>query len=105
MESPPDSASAAATAIRQRETVELRFEGMRLPSTGEPIRYLATAPRLCGGEALGSLGMPCIGEDAQPYDEAQLSLLQTFADQAAIAIESPACSRSWDSAPTTRPRR
>jgi GAF domain-containing protein len=50
-----------------------------------PAQATVTTPLLRGREAIGSLGVS--RDRAQPYSERQIALLETFADQAVIAIE------------------
>jgi GAF domain-containing protein len=50
-----------------------------------PAQANVTTPLLRGREAIGSLGVS--RDRAQPYSERQIALLETFADQAVIALE------------------
>jgi two-component system, NtrC family, sensor kinase len=51
----------------------------------DPIRTVLTVPMLRGGELLGVL--LTYRHEVRPFTDGQIALLETFADQAAIAIE------------------
>ena len=51
----------------------------------DPIRTVLTIPMLRGNELLGVIGVN--RHEVRPFSDGQVALLETFADQAAIAIE------------------
>ena len=51
----------------------------------DPIRTVLTIPMVRGGEVLGVIGVN--RHEVRPFTDSQIALLETFADQAAIAIE------------------
>src|SRR6266513_71298 len=51
----------------------------------EPYRTLIAIPMLRGNELLGAINLQCL--QVRPFTDSQIALLETFADQAAIAIE------------------
>jgi GAF domain-containing protein/CheY-like chemotaxis protein len=51
----------------------------------DPIRTVLTIPMLRGNEVLGVIGVN--RHEVRPFTDGQIALLETFADQAAIAIE------------------
>jgi len=62
---------------------ETEFPGVHVP--GRDIRTMLAIPLLREGVAIGVIGLRRIV--IRPFTEKQISLLKTFADQAAIAIE------------------
>jgi two-component system, NtrC family, sensor kinase len=56
---------------------------------------LAT-PLLRAGTAIGGISIRRM--EVQPFTRKQIKMLETFADQAVIAIETPGCSRNWSGA-------
>src|SRR5262252_6835890 len=86
----PGRGSAAGRAALERRSVHVHdiitdpeyTYGVRLV---DPVRTLLATPMLRGNEVLG---MICIyRHEVRPFTESHISLLETFADQAAIAIE------------------
>ena len=62
-------------------------------------RTALSTPLLRGGEAIGTIG--AFHLDVRPFTARHMALLETFADQAAIAIENARLFRSWSSATAT----
>src|SRR5215469_9799434 len=86
----PGRGSGAGRAALERRSVHVHdiitdpeyTYGVRLV---DPVRTLLATPMLRGNELLG---MICIyRHEVRPFTESHISLLETFADQAAIAIE------------------
>jgi GAF domain-containing protein len=67
----------------QAETAE--FPGGAPGAREEGFRTLVSAPLLCEGVAIGSIVLR--RTEVRPFTDSQIDLLQTFADQAVIAIE------------------
>jgi GAF domain-containing protein len=67
-------------------------EGAKIVRTGG-VRSLVIVPMRRDGKPVGTIliARPSVGT----FPEEQIALLQTFADQAVIAIENMRCSRSW----------
>jgi PAS domain S-box-containing protein len=88
---PPGRSTVAARAILTRATVHIpdierdpEYEfGEAARAAG--FRSALAAPMLRDGEAIGAIVV--FGGEAAPFSERQIELLQTFADQAVIAIE------------------
>jgi len=84
-----------ATAVRDRAILARAV--IHVPDTDADSEYtrqvgrefgyrrLLYVPMLLSGQPIGSIGVS--GREPGPYTEQQISLLQTFADQAVIAIE------------------
>ena len=88
---PPNRGTLAARALLDRAVVHVpdvtndsEFRHRSLASTAG-WRSLLAVPMLRGGEAIGTIGVA--KTEVGPFTEAQIQLLQTFADQAVIAIE------------------
>jgi signal transduction histidine kinase len=91
----PDRGAVTGLAILDRVVVHVhdiladaRFN--LAASSIEPsrsIRTVVAVPMLRDGEPLGALFVSRGGDVARPFSEAEIGLLQTFADQAVIAIE------------------
>jgi GAF domain-containing protein len=88
-----DSTSASGRAIAERRPVHihdvLSDEGLEFPiarrmSQVDGCRTLLSAPLLREGEAIGTIALR--RAEAHPFSDRQIALLQTFADQAVIAL-------------------
>ena len=90
---PLDRRLFATQAIRERGVVHIRdvlSVAADYPSAGHvaqdfDFRSVLVVPMLRGGEPIGAVQV--WHADVAPFSEVQISLLQTFADQAVIAIE------------------
>src|SRR5262249_8287936 len=51
----------------------------------DPLRTVLGIPMLRGGELLGAINI--VRYEVRPFSDSQIALMETFADQAAIAIE------------------
>jgi GAF domain-containing protein len=89
---PLDTESSGGIAILTKSVVHM--PDIEEPSVGEMMRQngrrlgfrsLATVPMLRGGEAVGAIGV--YRREPGRFSDAEVTLLQTFADQAVIAIE------------------
>jgi GAF domain-containing protein/CheY-like chemotaxis protein len=87
----PGPSSGIAQAILQRELVEIpdvrQVAGYVFSGGDEShaFRSVLAVPLLHEGKPIGAIGVLC--RDAAPFSEQQKALLQTFANQAVIAIE------------------
>jgi len=88
-----DRTSASGRAIAERRPVHihdvLSDEGLEFPiarrmSQVDGCRTLLSAPLLREGEAIGTIALR--RAEAHPFSDKQIALLQTFADQAVIAL-------------------
>src|ERR1700737_3368346 len=86
----PGTGSATARAALERRTVQvLDAQGAPEYTYGsrqvDPFRTIITVPILKGNELLGAIGT--YRHEVRAFTKSQISLLETFADQAVIAIE------------------
>jgi transcriptional regulator with GAF, ATPase, and Fis domain len=86
----PGRGSATARAALERRTVQvLDAQGDPEYTYGsrqaDPFRTIITVPILKGNELFGAIGI--YRHEVRAFTESQISLLETFADQAVIAIE------------------
>src|ERR1700737_4729172 len=86
----PGRGSATARAALERRTVQvLDAQGDPEYTYGsrqvDPFRTIITVPILKGNELFGAIGT--YRQEVRPFTDRQISLLETFADQAVIAIE------------------
>jgi GAF domain-containing protein len=90
---PPGRASLAAQVIRDRAVVHVT-DAQNDPAASAEFRQLArdagfrsalSVPMFLGGEVVGAIAVS--RTEPAPFSDAQMALLQTFADQAVIAIE------------------
>jgi signal transduction histidine kinase len=86
----PGRASGAGRAALERRTVHIHDTQAEPEYTYrardvDPIRTVLAVPMLRAGKLLGVIAIH--RPEVQPFSEGQISLLETFADQAAIAIE------------------
>src|SRR5262249_1700010 len=85
----PGRGSAAGRAALERRTIHIHDVHADPEYTyGEgqlPFRTLLAIPMLRAGELLGTISIQ--REEVLPFTDGQITLMETFADQAAIAIE------------------
>jgi GAF domain-containing protein/CheY-like chemotaxis protein len=87
----PGSSSGIAQAISRRELVEIpdvrQLPGYAFSGGDEShaFRSVLAVPLLTEGKPIGAIGVLC--RNAAPFSAQQKALLQTFANQAVIAIE------------------
>jgi len=88
---PPGSQSMSARAIRERRVISIAdaqsHPDRQLAARARAIGYrsILAVPMMKGDAAIGAINV--VRFEAQPFSDAQIELLKTFADQAAIAIE------------------
>ncbi|HKZ04494.1 MAG TPA: GAF domain-containing protein, partial [Methylomirabilota bacterium] len=86
----PERGSAAGRAALEGRTIhvhDVRADPTRTwaAHTVDPIRTVLTIPMLRADQVLGVIGVN--RHEVRPFTDGQIALLETFADQAAIAIE------------------
>jgi two-component system NtrC family sensor kinase len=90
---PNDRSSSSGRAVLDRQPVHVHdvlseegaeFAMARSMSSTDGCRTLLSAPLLREGEAIGAIALR--RSEVQPFSEKQIELLQTFADQAVIAL-------------------
>jgi GAF domain-containing protein/CheY-like chemotaxis protein len=86
----PDRGSVAGRAAVEGRTIHIHDVRADPEYTWrarqvDPIRTVLTIPMLRAGEVLGVIGVN--RHEVRPFSDSQVTLLETFADQAAIAIE------------------
>src|SRR5262244_2741952 len=86
----PGRGSATARAASERRIVhvhdaltdtEYTYGGPQV----DPYRTIVAIPMLRAGELLGTIGI--YRHEVRPFSDSQIALMETFADQASIAIE------------------
>jgi signal transduction histidine kinase len=89
---PPDRGSVAAQAILERRVIAIadaqsgtEFPHVAARARAIGYRAILSVPMLIRGEAIGAINV--VRVEAIPFTDTQIALLQTFADQAVIAIE------------------
>jgi GAF domain-containing protein len=90
---PIDRSTPAGRAVVDRETIHVHdlaaaegeFPGARTRGIAVGVRTALAAPLLCDGHAIGSIHIRRL--TLRPFTDQQIKLLETFADQAVIAIE------------------
>src|SRR5262249_16321385 len=87
----PGRGSAAARAALERRTIHIEDAlsdpeyTFRLQQLADPMRTVLAIPMVRAGELLGVITIHRY--EVRPFTDSQIALLETFADQAAIAIE------------------
>jgi GAF domain-containing protein/CheY-like chemotaxis protein/anti-sigma regulatory factor (Ser/Thr protein kinase) len=86
----PGRGSVAGRAALERHTIHIHDvradpDYTWQAGTVDPIRTVLTIPMLRGNAVLGVIGVN--RHEVRPFTDGQVALLETFADQAAIAIE------------------
>jgi GAF domain-containing protein len=86
----PGGGSAAGRAALERRTIHIDDVRADPGYTWaarqvDPYRTVLVIPMLRGGELMGVIGVN--RHEVRPFTDSQIALLETFADQAAIAIE------------------
>jgi GAF domain-containing protein/CheY-like chemotaxis protein len=85
----PGRASGAGRAALERRTIhihDVRSDPEYAYGAGQlPFRSLLSIPMLRGDELLGAISIQ--RDEVLPFADSQIGLMETFADQAAIAIE------------------
>src|SRR5262249_35154260 len=85
----PGRQSASARAALERRTIhipDVRADPEYTYGTLEELRTILAVPILKGDNLLGGLAVYHL-EEVRPFTDKQIALLETFADQAALAIE------------------
>src|SRR5215470_14699808 len=93
---PPSRTSVVAQAILDRAVVHVRdFDDSAIPLASREMaravghRSLVAVPMLRGSDPIGAISVGRRGPNGavHPFSDSEIALLQTFADQAVIAIE------------------
>ena len=94
---PPQRGTTTGLAILDRTVVNIphferddRFPGTRetlVTRDGPPQNSVLAVPMLREGESVGAIFIRRGGDQPRPFTDTEIALLQTFADQAVIAIE------------------
>ena len=71
--------------VHDLQTAEAEFPGAKMRGIALGIRTVLVAPLLHGGVAIGAILIR--RQEVRPFSDTQIRLLETFADQAVIAIE------------------
>ena len=87
----PGRDSASGRAALERRTIHILDvladpEFTRGSKNIEALRTILAVPILKGNDLLGSMGIYTL-EEVRPFTDKQIALVETFADQAAIAID------------------
>jgi GAF domain-containing protein len=90
---PLDRTTPAGRAVVDRKTIHVHdlratideFPGARTRGLKVGVRTALAAPLLCDGQPIGSIHIR--RTKVRPFTDTQIKLLETFADQAVIAIE------------------
>ncbi len=90
---PVDDTTAGGVAMLRKETVQYTpvLENPEAPTATRKFSQefgfnsVIFAPMLHGGKVIGAVGVAC--HEAKPFDDKQVALIKSFADQAVIAIE------------------
>jgi GAF domain-containing protein len=87
----PGRYSSAGRVALERRTIQIPDaladpEYSYLSKDAEAVRTVLSVPILKGDDLLGVVGIYTL-EDVRPFTEKQIALVETFADQAAIAID------------------
>jgi GAF domain-containing protein len=81
----PEGNPVQATLVRQRCTEGSRERALQAHRSEAGISKLACRPMLCDGAVVGTINVT--RKEAGPFSKQEINLLQTFAQQAVIAIE------------------
>ena len=82
-----------ARTIQVRDLAQALAEDPETTAAGYGVQSALAVPLLRDGAAIGVIRIS--RTEIRPFTDTQTALLQTFADQAVIAIETCGYSRSW----------